>query len=211
MESMTLFGPERFSLIPNREKVFGWLGCDRESPCRVAFERAWASAAAALSECVAPQAAFAREAGGALTVFLTLGPHVEARMTALFRNREYVTGSLMNTMSDELLFQMDGQAAALVSAMLRSERVYAAARLEPGIDLTTEVQRQKLTPIRKALPFARISESGVIYPTKSMMYVITVSDEFCHLETLHDCASCGQVNCIYREVPIQSNHRIIIR
>ena len=196
---MTVFGPERFSLRPNKEKVFGWLGCDRDISCRRAFMRAWKPAVAALSECVAPQAAVARGEDGTLTVFLTLGPEVGERITALFRQREYVTGSLLNTMSDELLFQMDGQAAALVSAMLRAERVYASARLEPGIDLTAEAQRRKLQPVQKAIPFARISDTGVIYPTKSMMYVITVSNQPCRMDTLHDCASCGQVNCVYRE------------
>ena len=208
---MTLFGPERFSLHPNRQKVFGWLGCDRDIPCRRAFERAWEPAAAALMECVRPQAAVARGVGGAMTVFLTLGTMVGERITAHFRRQEYVAGSLMNTMSDELLFQMDGQAAALVSAMLRAERVYASARLEPGIDLTADAQRRALLPVQKAIPFAKISDTGVIYPTKSMMYVITVSDQPCRMDTLHDCASCGQRDCVYRETPVQSDHFVTTR
>ena len=200
MEGMTtVFGPESFTLVPNRERVFGWLGCDRDIPCRRAFERAWPLAAAALEECLYPQAATARGDDGALTVFLTLGPRPEARMTALFGSEAYVVGGLMNTMCDELLFQMDQQAASLISAMLRSKRAYAGSRLEPGINLTAEAQREKLAPIQKALPFARISETGILYPSKSMMYVVTVSDQPCRLEALHDCSACGQKNCLYRQ------------
>ena len=201
MEGMTVFGPERFPLLPNREKVFAWLGCDRDLPCRRAFERAWPTACGLLAWCMRPQAAIARHCDGSLTVFLTLGPEPEAQASALFARQDYVTGSLLNTMSDEVLFQMNQRVAALVSEMLRSQRVYAHARLEPGVDLTTEVQRDKLAAIRSAIPFARISETGVLFPSKSMMYVITVSDEPCMLDTLHDCAACSQTDCPYREAP----------
>ena len=199
MEGVALFGPDRFSLLSDRERVFRWLGCDRNLPCWQAFDRAWPMASAALKACARPQAAAARGDDDTLTVFLTLGPEPEARMSALFEAREYVAGSLLNTMSDELLFQMDQQAAALVSGLLLSEHVYARSRLEPNVDLTTDVQRKKLLPIQRALPFARISETGVLYPSKSMMYVITVSDQPCHLDMLHDCAACSQKDCLYRE------------
>ncbi len=201
MEGLTVFGPERFALLPNRDKVFAWLGCDGDIPCRQAFERAWPMAAAALSACMRPQAAVARHPDGTLTVFLTLSPEPESRMSELFRRGEYVLGSLLNTMSDEVLFQMNQQASALLSGMLREERFYAHSRLEPCVDLPAAVQREKLLPIQSALPFARISETGILFPTKSMMYVITVSDEPCHMDALHDCAACGQANCPYREGP----------
>lgn len=201
MESIVVFGPERFSLRPDREKVFGWLGLDRNLPCREAFERAWPAAEAALAASAQPQAATARGADGTLTVFLTLGPQPEARMTAFNRDREYVAGSLLNTMSDELLFRMNRQAASLIGAMLRPEQLYAHSRLEPGVALTASVQREKLRPIQRVLPFARISETGVLYPTKSMMYVIVLSDEPCHMHALHDCAACDQKDCAYRDAP----------
>ena len=199
MDGMTVFGPERFSLIPDRNQVFGWLGCGRDIPCRQAFERSWEPAAACLAECMVPQAVIARQEDGTLTVFLTLGPEPEERMSALFQRREYVTGSLLNTMSDALLFQMDRQAALLIGGMLRAERLYIASRMEPGTDLTADLQREKLLPFRELLPFVRISETGVLFPTKSMMYVLTVSDEPCRLEALHDCSVCSQKNCPYRD------------
>ena len=204
MEGIAVFGPERFSLRPNQERVFRWLGCDGDIPCRQAFERAWGAATAALAECAQPQAATSRGEDGAITVFLTLGHGPEQRMAALFRRDEYVAGSLLNTLSDEMLFQMDQQAASLVSGMLRAEHVYAHSRLEPGVGLAADAQRERLLPIQGALPFARISGTGILYPTKSMMYVITVSEQPCQLDMLHDCATCGQINCIYRDSPPKS-------
>ena len=196
---MTVFGPGHFTLIPNREKVFAWLGIDREIPCRQAFERAWPAASATLAASIHPQAAAVQSPDGTLTAFLTLGPGPEERMTALFRKREYVTGSLLNTMSDELLFQMDQQLASLLSGVLRPQGLYAGTRLEPGARFTADLQREKLSAIEKAFPFARISETGILYPTKSMMYVIALSDQPCRLQTLHDCAGCVQKDCPYRD------------
>ena len=75
---------------------------------------------------------------------------------------------------------------------------YIAARLEPGVEYPVSCQRRLFEPLQPALPFARISETGVLYPAKSMMYCVKLSAQAGGAESLHDCARCSQTDCPYR-------------
>lgn len=193
-----MFGPERFALRPDRGEVFAWLQCGEALPCRAAFEAEWGAATAALRESMLPCAAVWRE-GALMTVFVTLGAAAEERITALFREEAYVRGSLLNTMCDEMLFQMDEQMAALLQEMLAGEGLYIEKRLEPQVDLSPAELIGRFAPLRSALPFARVSEAGTLSPTKSMMYCLTLSGHRCEQHALHDCARCRQKDCLYRD------------
>ncbi len=200
MEEIRIFGPEHFPVLPDREEVFRWLGCGGEEPCRGAFEAQWTEAVDCLKECARPLAAALRCGESTLTVFLTLGPGPEDRMSELFRREEYVRGSLLNTLSDEMLFQMDALSGPLLAEMLRREGLWAGSRMEPGVELTLSEQRRRMPPVQRAVPFAGLSDTGVLYPTKSMMYVVRLSREPCAQGLLHDCARCAQKSCPYRKV-----------
>ena len=205
MERITVYGPESFSLRPDREQAFAWLSCAEGLPCYDAFARSWPEAAALSADLTDPRAAVCREAADDLTVFLTLGPAAERRIDALFARQEYVLASLLNTVCDQLLFQLDRSAAALLGAEAARDGRYIAARLEPGVDYPVSAQRRLFEPLWAALPFVRISQSGVLCPAKSMMYRVRLSAQPCGAETLHDCARCSQTDCPYRSAPMHSN------
>ena len=200
MERVTVFGPERFALAPDADEVFAWLGCAPELPCYETFRAAWPQAAALAKQVAEPRAALCRE-GAAMTVFLTLGEAAERQADALFARREYVLASLLNTVLDELLFHMDRQAAAILGEEAARDGLYIAARLEPSLDYPLAEQRRLFAPIQRALPFARVSDTGVLHPAKSMMYRVTLSEHPCSASSLHDCSRCSQPDCPYRSAP----------
>ncbi len=111
METITVYTGEHFPIQPDRAEVFRWLQCGGELPCRTAYEAAWDQAVLLLRQTAVPQAAVFREEESFLTILLTLGDRSESLASRLFQRQEYLTGSLLNVLCDELLFQMDERAA----------------------------------------------------------------------------------------------------
>lgn len=199
MDKVTVFGSERFHLQPDAPEVFGWLGCDKTMPCYAAFDVAWPTAEELLQRDMRPRAALA-EHDDLLTVFLTLGVAPENRVNDLFDQQKYVLGSLLNTLCDEMLFQMNHQFSDMIQKELNAEHRFMAERLEPGVDFSPELQRQRFAPLQAAFPDVKISASGILTPAKSMMYCVTLTCHACEQTGLHDCSKCSQKDCIYRKV-----------
>ena len=199
MKKVILYGPEHFDLHPDAPEVFGWLGCGENTPCHTAFQAAWPEAVSLLQAHLHPQAALA-EHDDLLTVFLTLGPAPETQVDTLFQQQQYVLASLLNTLCDEMLFQMNHQFSDLLQQKLQVEHRYMAERLEPGIDFSPDIQRQRFAPLQSAFPEVRISDSGILTPAKSMMYCVILTQHECDITHLHDCSKCSQKDCIYRKV-----------
>ena len=206
MERITVYSADCFPLHPDREEVFGWLQCGRDLPCRSAYESAWDQAVTLLRSTAAPRAAVLREGRDRLTILLSLGEAAEARSSALFRQREYITGSLLNVLCDQLLFQMDRRAAALLQRDLTGEGLSLSDRLEPGLGLSVADQRQCLAQLEYVFPGVQLSEHGVICPAKSMMYQVMLSRQPCSRTALHDCARCRQKDCLYRDTQYAASH-----
>ena len=198
MDSMMIFGPEHFTLHPDAPEVFGWLGCGEASPCYTVFREAWPRAVELLGEAMHPMAAWT-EHGDLLTVFLTLGDGPEKQVHSLFERQQYVLASLVNTLCDEMLFQMNRQFSLLLQTQFNAEHRYLADRLEPGIDFCSEIQRQRFAPLQSAFPHVKISASGILTPAKSMMYCVILTRHACDQTKLHDCSTCSQKDCIYRK------------
>ena len=199
MDKVTVYGPEHFAPRPDAPEAFGWLGCGEDTPCHAVFREAWPEAVRLLRADAGPRAATA-EHGDLLTVFLTLGPEPEKRVDSLFERQAYVLASLLNTLCDQMLFQMNHTFSEMLRRELNAEGRYMADRLEPGAGFRPEAQRLRFAPLREAFPEARISGSGILTPAKSMMYCVRISGHVCDQTMLHDCSKCSQKNCLYRKI-----------
>ena len=200
MEKITVYAGDCFPIQPDRAEVFGWLQCGGDLPCRAAYESAWDQAADMLRETAVPRAAVLREDADLLTILLTLGSQADSLASRLFQRQEYITGSLLNVLCDELLFQMDRRAFVLLQRELTAEGLSMTARAEPGTGLSIAEQRHCLSQMARVIPNVRISEHGIIFPAKSMMYRLTLSRQGCGNLSLHDCENCPQKDCMYRSV-----------
>ena len=200
MEQLTIFGPESFTLKPDRDEVFKWLVCENQLPCYGAFSASWDDALSMLHQCISPHAVLLREQDETATLFITLGPEAEACITSLFEQQRYVAASLLNTLCDEMLFQLDRQAVALLEETLIPEGLHVTAWLEPMVDLEPQDLIRRLQPLLSTFPYVRISHQGMLFPTKSMMYCVPLSRDGCQQPSQHDCSRCSQKNCLYRSV-----------
>ena len=200
MEKITIYSGECFPLQPDREEVFGWLRCGEDLPCRAAHESAWDQAVTLLRQTAAPRAVALRAEADSLILLLTLGERAESQASRLFRLREYILGSLLNVLCDELLFQMDHRLTLLLQRDLAEEGLAMTARTEPGPGFPVAEQRRFLSMMEHEIPDIRLSEHGVISPAKSMMFRVTLSQGDQGCVSLHDCANCPQKKCLYRSV-----------
>ena len=198
MEQLTIFGPERIKLQPDRNEVFKWLQCGEHLPCYGIFSASWDEAVSRLSDCISPHIAVLRSTYESATILITLGPDAEACVTRLFEQQRYVTASLLNTLCDEMLFQMDRQAVSLLAETLSPDGLHAASLQEPLVDLAPEELLSHLQLLRSRFPYLRISPHGTLFPTKSMMYRVALTREGCGQASLHDCSRCNQTSCLYR-------------
>ena len=200
METLTLFHREDFTLRPDQAEILSWLRCGETLPCREAFLLEWDRAASLLESCAEPAAAAAVTAPGELTVLLTLRPEAEASVHRLFLAGEYMAGSLLNTLCDQMLFQMDNQVLPLMQRRLAAEGRFAADRWEPALNAAASELRAKISPMTAVFPWLKVSGSGTLWPTKSMLYGVKLAQEPCGRPMmLHDCARCPQTDCLYRK------------
>ena len=134
-----------------------------------------------------------------MTILLTLGNRAESLSFSLFQRREYIAGSLLNVLCDEMLFQIDDRAESVLRELLAREGLSMARRAEPGHGLDAAEQEHFFERIGSTIPEAHLTEHGALFPAKSMMYGVDLSREECHV-ALHDCSRCPKKDCLYRKV-----------
>ncbi len=198
MKDLMLLEPGDFTLLPDRELVFSWLRCGEDRPCFPAYACAWDQATAVAGRACRPRAAMNRD-GQSAAVFITLGAEPDEMRESLFREERYILGSLFSTLCDALLFQAEEQAARIFTDRLSREGLYLKERREPGADFGPEEAARLFDPFRDVFPGASVSESGMLLPTKSMMYALTLASSPCGDSSLHDCSRCSAKDCLYRK------------
>ena len=207
MEKIMILSSPDFILAPDRKEVYEWLACPDTLPCRQAYEKRWDQAAELLEQTSVPTAVLIRENKLSLYVFVTIGLHAEKKISALFSNGEYITANLLNTLCDQRLFQIDRQTASRIKAELETEHLFLADRKDPGEEELPQEAEKRFASIKAVLPWAGISKSGILSPTKSMLYRMELSDQPCSTDTLHDCSVCGQKDCLYRDKAYRTTDR----
>lgn|GEM_PF-3523115 len=199
MEKTTILTKECFRLVPDRDEAFLWLDCSSSIPCRSAFESQWDTAIRILERTSDPNAVIIRGEEKGLSVFVSVGPEAEKAVDSLFSQGEYILASLVNTLCDQRLFQIDHLTASYLTDSLKKEHLYLAERKDPAQEELPQEAVKQLAVIKGILPWAGITESGILMPTKSMFYRIGLSRQACSTDTLHDCSACPQTDCLYRD------------
>ena len=199
MESLSIQSAGSFQDMPSRDTVLGWLGCAPDAPCHAVFSGAYDTAVSRLRNCMQPCAVLVRGDPRSLTVFLSLGPEPEKTTGALFAAGEYILGSVMDTLCDGTLFQMDRTIAGILEKKLEDEHRYLSAREDPGESFPLSEQVQAIQSVRTVLPYVSISGHGILTPVKSMLIRVRLSETPCAISSLHDCSMCTQEGCVYRD------------
>ncbi len=119
----------------------------------------------------------------------------------LFEAGDYLDGYILNDLANEILFnasnQMNREIADKVAAFgCRLSRRYSPG--EDGLELHYQKPLLKCFEGEPRLAHVILTETYMIKPEKSMLYVFGADPAYPALSLEHNCSLCNNVTCFYR-------------
>ncbi len=134
-----------------------------------------------------------------------LDPSLEKAAKELFDKGEYLTGILLNTMADHLLFDAVEKMEEEMAQKLAPQGLYLKSRHEPGCatDPLEEVSHI-LESIRQTYDVdISLTEGFMMEPVKSSAHYYKLDQDASSFVAGHSCDSCNRILCQYRKIPIK--------
>ena len=132
--------------------------------------------------------------------FVSVGPHLNEAIEALFQKGDYLEGFLLDHLGNEILFNASNEMNALIAQRLHALGMKHTCRFSPGEgELGLEYQAYILDTLKKAgeVP-ADLNDHFMLSPEKSILYMIGAGEKITSGSLKHDCSLCDQVTCYFR-------------
>jgi len=132
---------------------------------------------------------------------VTLGSKISEQSTALFKEKDFLKGLMIDSMADIILFNATNDYYAIIKKEIYEIQGYAlTVRYEPDNNLIpTKFQKTILDHTDgKELLAVGITEGFMYYPVKTLGYVYGADRNIVLAEKDHDCENCSNVTCEYR-------------
>ncbi len=123
-------------------------------------------------------------------------------ITQLLDRGDYLEGYILNDMVNEIFFNASDQMNRVIAAHLRGIGCNLTRRFSPGEgEFALEYQTDLLECFRgeSALRDIHLTESYMLYPEKSMLYLFGADPGNPALSVEHDCRICPNLTCFFRE------------
>ncbi len=122
-------------------------------------------------------------------------------ITDMIDRGDYLEGYLLNDLSNEVLFNASNQMNLEIAARLKERGCRLSRRYSPGeggVDL--QYQRPLLEAFRgePRLAHVRLTETFMLEPEKSMLYVFGADPSYPERSVEHDCSQCPNTTCFFR-------------
>ncbi len=114
---------------------------------------------------------------------------------------DFLEGYILNDLVNEILFNASDQMNRQISAQLRTTDCGLTRRFSPGEEeLSLEFQTRLLEPFRQepSLDYIQLTESYMLYPEKSMLYLFGADSKNPEISVEHDCSICPNKTCFFR-------------
>ncbi len=143
-----------------------------------------------------------------LAVVLTLDGTAEDETHQLCAEGEHLQALIADAIQNTWLFAADHELQGRVRAWCASNHLGVSARLEPYVQLPGEMQRWICDCFQNEPGFTvRLTAGGMLYPEKSMCYVLLLDSDCTRFEAGHDCTHCDRTDCGMRQKN-RISHRI---
>lgn len=138
----------------------------------------------------------------ALYGITTVGEEISNWSTQLFREGNYLGGTLADAIADDCLFQMDGAISKTVIGMCRERQRGIVRRLEAPVDIPMSIQKKAydVTDAGRQAGIG-IKESYMYSPVKTVCQVYILDRDATRYHAEHDCSRCDHVTCKMRNIP----------
>lgn len=135
-------------------------------------------------------------------VMVTLGGEISARCTAYFKEKDYLKGLMIDSLADQLLFNLSDDFYPIIKKDIYENQGYAlTVRYQPD-DHIIPMENQKLILEEsdgRALLGVDITEGFMYNPVKTMGYVYGADKNIKIAEKDHDCTLCTNLTCSFRQ------------
>ena len=132
---------------------------------------------------------------------ISIGNKISEMSTLEFDNGDYVAGMLLNSIADDLLFQLDNIAQEHIIRICKDRNIGISKRLEAPNNIDIEVQKEAwIKTEANQRSNIKINSSYMFYPVKTSCQIYLVDNEKCDINTKHNCDECNAVNCKMRNI-----------
>lgn len=136
---------------------------------------------------------------------VVLEPSLELAVKEQFDEGDYLTGLLLNTMADHLLFDAVEKMERKMAQELAPQGLYLAGRVEPGCgSVPLEEVAQVLDAIKQSYDVEMtLTEGFMMEPVKSSAHYYNLDQDSASYQTGKSCESCERELCRYRKIPLK--------
>lgn len=136
----------------------------------------------------------------AIFCIISIGNELSKMSTSEFENGDYVAGMILNSIADEILFQLDEIAKTHIIAECKKRGLGIEKRLEAPNNI--EMRSQKVVWEKTNAYYnanITINDSYVFNPVKTygQIYLLNNSCRYTNLD--HNCDECGAISCKFRK------------
>ncbi len=129
------------------------------------------------------------------------GPEILQAADALIQQGDFLEGYLLNDLTNEILFNGSDQMNRIAEARVEAMNCHLTRRYSPGEgSVPLELQRDLLSCFQNepALQHIHLTESFMLAPEKSMLYIFGADPRNPKRSVEHDCSQCPNVGCFFR-------------
>lgn len=136
-------------------------------------------------------------------VLVTLGREISDRCTAYFAEKDYLKGLMIDSLADQILFNLSDDFYPIIRKDIFEHQGYALTlRYQPD-DHRIPIQNQKLileeTKGQEYLGVT-VTEGYMYNPLKTMGYVYGADKNITIAKKDHDCSMCSNLKCEFRSL-----------
>lgn len=133
--------------------------------------------------------------------FATIGNTIIDKINSTLHKGDYLEGYLLNEISDELVMNITRQMHQFIKCEAKKDGYNLTKRYSPGeCGLDLKYQKTLLDEIKKqTLLDAQLTDSYMIIPEKSTLFMYGVDKNIPETDIDHDCSNCKNSDCTYRK------------
>ena len=129
------------------------------------------------------------------------GPEILQAAENLIEQGDFLEGYVLNDLANEILFNGSDQMNRIAESRVEAMGCHLTRRYSPGEgSIPLELQKDLLSCFRNepALQHVHLTESFMLAPEKSMLYVFGADPKKPKRSVEHDCSQCPNVDCFFR-------------
>lgn len=220
-----------FDIKVDKDKVFQIIDCKKDSPVYDRVSNIYAEVLNKAIKLVKPRAIFKLEKNISdceyevmqkctylIPCLVTLGEDIGIESSKDFENANYLEGLLLDTISDQMLFNVSSQLRGKIIDYTKELGIGLTPRISPGgKGVPMEIQKDILIRLAgKEKLGVDITQGYMLNPIKSLAYFYGADKDIPASLIDHDCSTCGRRDCKFRteenkeiRILLEDNEKII--